>query len=93
MIKSFQLAGKKYRVKHGTTDTDCVGMCNVSLCEIVIRDMFDGKKIPEDSKEQTLYHEVVHAIFQEIGRDDLYKDETLVQSFSLLLHQFAKTAK
>ena len=93
MIKSFQIAGKKYKIKYGPTDSDCVGTCCVPLCEIVIREVFDGKKIPEDTKEQTLYHEVVHAIFQELGREELYKDEQLVQSFSLLLHQFAKTAK
>lgn len=93
MIKSFKLGARKYRVKHGSMDSDCVGTCSSVLGQITIRNHWDGRAIPEDSQEQILYHEVVHAILDEIGQTELNKDETFVQAFSALMYQFAKTAK
>jgi len=43
--------------------------------------------------DQTLYHEVIHSILDTMGEYELSKNETFVQNFSVLLHQFVKTKK
>ncbi len=94
MIKRFQLGGKKYRVEYAKGNaTGNLGMAYGPCCRIVVQTQWDGKKVPEDSQEQTLYHELIHCVFHEIGREDLAGDEQLVQSAAVLLHQFARTAK
>jgi hypothetical protein len=93
MIKTFQLAGKKYKVKYVAHDTADLGQAKSPLCLIQIQKVYDGRPIPEISQEQTLIHEVVHCIFEELGRNDLSSDEPLVQSLSILIHQFMQSAK
>jgi len=48
---------------------------------------------PEDTLAITYYHELVHAIFEALGKDELCNDEGLVDSFAGLLWQSIKTAK
>jgi hypothetical protein len=91
VIKSFQLAGREYVVRKLKNDPESLGQCNTALGIIEVSDNWCGVRIPNISQEQTLYHEVMHAIFDEIGRLDLSQDETLVQSVSILVHQFVKT--
>jgi len=90
--KKFKLGAIEYIVKVVKYIAERVmGECSISKKEILISETHNNNKIPELGMEQTLYHEVVHVILDEIGRDDLSLDETFVQSFSLLLHQFEKT--
>jgi Zn-dependent peptidase ImmA (M78 family) len=93
MIKSFCLGSKKYKVERRSNDSCNLGTCFSPLCLIRIQTIFDGKSIPEESQEQTLFHEVVHAILDDIGERDLSSNERFVQSFSLLMRQFFKTLK
>ena len=95
MIKSFRLGARKYRVHvvEHDADIDYIGLARPATGEIEILASYQGRLIPEDAQEQTLYHEVVHCIFEEIGRRDLFEDETLVQSFAALLHQFERSKK
>lgn len=93
MIKSFKLAGKTYRVKLFSHDSDNLGVTRSPLGEVEIQTVWKGKKVPEDSQEQTFYHELVHCILDDIGHADLSEDEVLVQNFGKLLHQFMQTKK
>lgn len=93
MIKSFQLAGKKYKVKLSSHDSDNLGTTRSPLGEIEIQTIWKGKKVPEDSQEQTFYHELVHCILDDIGQVELSCDEVFVQNFGKLLHQFILTKK
>jgi len=93
VIKSFQLAARKYKVNYAKDDSNNLGLSKSPLCEVTVQTIFAGREVPEISQEQTLYHEVVHCILDEIGRNDLSDDETFVQSFAGMMHQFAKTKK
>lgn len=42
-------------------------------------------------KEQTFCHELAHVILEGTGRDDLSKDEKLVDTMGSLLHQFLQS--
>ena len=94
MIKSFSLGGKKYRVELcKDKNTTYLGKAFSPINKVVVWDNWQGDKVPEDSMEQTLFHEVIHCAFAEIGRNDLSENEQLVQSLAVLLHQFYRTAK
>ena len=75
----------------GVENNTCLGIVHNPIGLIQLAKIYKGKEIPKDSMEQTLYHEVVHAILDELGYSKLSRDETFVQGFSLLLHQFEKT--
>lgn len=90
--KKFTLGAIEYTVKvvpH--INNRVMGDCSIVDKTILLAENSISRKTSEIGMEQTLYHEVVHSILDEIGRDDLSSDETFVQSFSLLLHQFEKT--
>ena len=46
-----------------------------------------NKYLAEPVKQETLAHEIVHAILVHIGRPDLSEDETFVQSFANAINQ------
>ena len=46
-----------------------------------------NKDMAEAVKQETLVHEIVHAILVHIGRADLSEDETFVQSFANAINQ------
>lgn len=93
MIKSFKLGGKSFVVEIVDHDSSELGRAMSPINTIQIQQKWEGKEIPLDSMEQTLYHELMHCIFTEIGRDDLSTNEVLTQSIALLLHQFEQTKK
>ena len=49
-----------------------------------------GKDLKCDRKEQTLVHEVVHGILEQLGYMELHDNEQLVQSLAVALHQTFK---
>jgi hypothetical protein len=48
---------------------------------------------PREQTEQGYLHEVVHIIFDQIGKDELRKDEGLVDLFANALHQILTTSE
>lgn len=94
MIKSFKPGVGTYKVRE-------VDFINEStLCQlngpvglIQISKSCNNILVSEDIKLQTIYYEVVHVILDDLGYYELSSDETFVQSFECLLHQFEKTKK
>lgn len=93
MIKSFQIGAKKYTVRYLNHNSDNLGESIFPLNRIHVQTKWKGEDVPESSQEQTLFHEVVHAILSEMGRLDLSGDEHFVQTLSLLFHQFVRSVK
>jgi hypothetical protein len=46
-----------------------------------------NKNMAEAVKEESLVHDIVHAVLVHIGRPDLTEDETFVQSFANAINQ------
>lgn len=44
------------------------------------------KNMPESLKNQVLMHEILHAVFDLLGLDELNEDENKVQSIATALH-------
>lgn len=91
MVKSFKIGGKIFSISEVDHDSGDLGRADCPLNKIQIQRRWEGKEVPASTLEQTVYHEVVHCILNEMGRNDLSSDETFVQTFSLLLHQFETT--
>lgn len=49
------------------------------------------RNMTESLKEQVLMHEILHAIFDLLGLDDLGEDEKTVQSIATALHHVFST--
>ena len=101
MVKTFKLGAKTYKVKRQkeliqhpeNPNWKAVGMVNTDTLEIFICENNDeGIPIHPMNQDQTFYHELVHAILNEMGHD-LNNDEFFVQTFSNFLHQFITTKK
>ena len=45
------------------------------------------RSMPKEIKDQTLMHEILHAVFDLLGMDKLAQDEKKVQSIATALHQ------
>jgi hypothetical protein len=92
MIKEFTLGGIKWTIKEDESKLDelnLLGLCEFPLSLISIYHKGIDKKLVE----QTIYHEVVHAILESIGENELSANDKFVQNFALLLHQFEITKK
>lgn len=96
MISEFTIGAVKWQVvidserlykenRYAETDFDKNKVFVCTEINGVLRDI--------DAVEQDLYHEVTHAILFSMGENKLCNNETFVQTFSLLLHQFDKTKR
>jgi hypothetical protein len=96
MIKEFTLGAVKWSV---VIDNDkmksrgTLGLTSFTESTIYLADTNIGKLIPKDLMMQMLYHELIHAILDAIGQDDITYDEKIAQGMGLLLHQFEETKK
>ncbi len=46
--------------------------------------------LPKELKEQTLIHEIIHGILENLGEHELNEDERLVQSLAATVYQLIK---
>ena len=64
------------------------GLCHSLMGRILI-----NKEIPVQARQQTFWHEVVHAILDELGLDKLNEDEGVVEALGKQLYGFFKYNK
>lgn len=89
--KQFDLAGATFKVliKEGISKAGAHGLTHYDAAEVWI----DKDLKPEDLKAITFYHELFHAMFNTLGKDDLKNDESLVDALGNLMWQFHKSAR
>ena len=58
------------------------GQIDYKACEIRI-----NKNMPQESKDETLCHEMIHGIFVHLGYNDYAQDEQLVQALGNAIYQ------
>lgn len=91
-IHEFCIGSIKWKITADNDKLEELGF--LGLCEFAKSTIsFYEKGIDEELVEQTIYHEVVHAILESMGELSLSRNDKFVQTFSLLLHQFEKTKK
>lgn len=85
MIKEVNIMGVIYQVNEvDVVDKEelCRGKINYLTNEIRI-----DRGLVQSAKEQTLMHEILHAVFDLLGLDELNEDESKVQGIATALHQ------
>lgn len=80
-----KILGEKYTVK----EVDLIDYDAGTFGQIDhIKNVIEIKKdIPAEKKKVTLLHEILHAIFQQLGFDEEHDDEHLIKSLSASLIQ------
>jgi hypothetical protein len=91
--KVFSLGAREFTVEViDDWDSHCLGNTDAAAGKITIYKKVDEhQEVPEDNLEETLWHEVLHAILISLGRHDLSNDEVFVSSCSALLTQAIST--
>ena len=85
MIREIDILGVKYTVSEVDTvnkTTPRKGEIDFLKSEILI-----DSTMPKTLKEQVLMHEILHAVFDLLGFDELGDDESQVQALATALHQ------
>ena len=88
----FTLGGSEYKVEYvdpKTGKTVCV-FDNIEG-KVYIATAFEGRECSKDYMEASFFHELIHGVFDHIGRTSLSADEELVEGLSHMLHQYMKT--
>ena len=52
---------------------------------------FGSRDVPQSFQQQTFLHELVHAILNTMRKDDLYDDESFVNTFASFLNEAINT--
>lgn len=94
MIKKFTLGAVEWTVEindNKLNDSEAYGLSVYDESKIYIQEKTLNRDRTELAVEQTLYHEVIHAILNTLGENELSENEHFVKKFSVLLHQFEKT--
>jgi hypothetical protein len=62
-----------------------LGLIEEPKCTITIY-----KNVPNQTKEQTFWHETIHGMMAELGQYDLFENEGFIDAFAKQLHMFLK---
>ena len=88
MLEKIKIGGMEYQVKEvefdKSDDNVILGECRFEKAEILI-----NEKLSDNRKEQTIFHEMVHAMLFEAGSIE-YDDEILVNQLGLIMYQVFK---
>jgi predicted SprT family Zn-dependent metalloprotease len=94
--KYFELMGTKIEVVEDADimqNDDAGGMAVYRLDKIKIAPSTPAYFMSQDQREHVFLHELVHWIFYKLNKEDLRKDEDLVDMIADLLHQAIKSAE
>lgn len=80
---SFKLGGMTWAVEQLDFIPGAMGACSNQDAKIVLL-----KSLPQQVKEQTFCHELIHAILFSMGRPADQHDEVFVDAFGTMLHQY-----
>lgn len=88
MLEKIKIGGMEYQVKEvkfGESNGDVtLGECHFETADILI-----NENLSDNRKEQTLFHEMVHAMLFEAGSVE-YDNEDLVNQLGLIMYQVFK---
>lgn len=88
MLEKIKIGGMEYQVKEvkfGESNGDVtLGECHFETADILI-----NENLSDNRKEQTLFHEMVHAMLFEAGSAE-YDNEEIVNQLGLIMYQVFK---
>lgn len=60
---------------------------------ISLAEQVGTREVSQTKREQTFCHELIHAILFTMRKDDLYEDESFINTFASFLYEAIRTAK
>lgn len=88
MIDKINILGLTYEIREvEVIDKDCRMFGQIDYINQVIK---IDKELTQERKDITLLHEIIHGISEQLGLEELNKDERVVQSLATALHQTLK---
>ena len=94
--KNFMLHGQKWTVSFDdglAQREDSVGLCLMRENRILLQSDTKDYRRPKSQIEQTFFHELLHAAFDQLGEKGLRDNEALVDTLASLVHQAITTAE
>ncbi len=91
--KSFDILGHTYKVKYVKKIDSKGSRGDVDTGKKIIRILKPNKGATQDVIDETFYHEMIHAVLDELEYLELSKDEVFVERVARVLHQVFKSAK
>lgn len=92
--KAFTLMGNPFNVSYAPrvdSTEELYGICKVSEGCIVLQDI--GADLSPNYQAHVFCHELVHAMLDMVGEEELSNDESFVDTLGGLIHQFLETAE
>ncbi|MEX0380452.1 ImmA/IrrE family metallo-endopeptidase [Leuconostoc sp. MS02] len=91
--KSIKVGAIDYKIEIVHLENNEDGDTLLGHCDYVTNTIQINEKSSKERQEQTLYHELVHAILFESSNVEFEDNERLVDSLGLMLHQIIKNNK
>ena len=94
--KTFELMGQTINVRFVSEllqESDALGQACYRTGEIRILESSPAYVVTREQQMQTFLHELMHWVFYKLNKDELRKDEDLVDMVADLLMQTLKTMK
>lgn len=91
MNETVKVLSQEYVIKHVDVidkDTTVLGMIDHIENTIYIKN-----NLPPEKEKVTLIHEILHAIFEQLGFDDEHDNEHLIKSLSTAIYQVFQSNK
>lgn len=96
-LRSFDVSGRHFDISYVkesvVLDTDDMGHSDYDLGEVIVRTHRAGRKIPEDTIRETLWHEITHLAFWAAGLDESATDEHVTWQMSAVIRQIFDSLK
>lgn len=91
--KAFTLGGVEHvvEIQHTVRDGQDFGQYDPIRKAIQIAQTCGSRGVPQSFQQQTFLHELVHAILNTMRKDDLYDDESFVNTFASFLNEAINT--
>lgn len=92
---TFTLGGVEHvvEIQHTVRDGQDFGQYDPIRKAIQIAQTCGSRLVPQSFQQQTFLHELVHAILNTMRKDDLYDDESFVNTFASFLNEAISTMK
>ncbi|WP_294977362.1 ImmA/IrrE family metallo-endopeptidase [uncultured Leuconostoc sp.] len=91
--KSIKVGAIDYKIEIVHLDRNNDGDEILGYCQYIDNVIQINEDASPERQEQTLYHELVHAILFESSNNEFQDNERLVDSVGLILHQIIKNNK
>ncbi|MBU7455687.1 ImmA/IrrE family metallo-endopeptidase [Leuconostoc fallax] len=88
--KSIKVGAIDYKIEITHLDKNDNGDILLGQCDYITNTIQINEESSKERQEQTLYHELVHALFFESSNNEFQDNERLVDSVGLMLHQVVK---